>query len=868
MPNGDRAFDPLVLESLQQVIPSSSQRRVKVRYHSDGRSGHPFLLRENIGYNSMDYKRRIACYEQSFSLNFKMIIDYNFREGITLSKDFSQSLTHKNSTRISKTFITKRKISTLPRAKKRGYNIVIIVAFWFREKPTSTTHSDFRSNQQQKTKKPRKMQQENENENENNKQQQYDQLLPGEGNLWGSILDSVSNNREKSNLPTKKVIVLGIYLKLHRLPEREEKELESERCACFMLTGERNSGKSALVSYLSTTNQPSTDPNLNPNSINNNSNGPIGKAVDDDDVDMGTNYTTVEIGDDSEDDPLVRLSIHQIPSASPPYSNLLPLILNADSLREGTNIPSMIPSLILVLIPFYPSSFTTNNLILIQSVIKSIKDTIKPAQAGQAALRGEYIIEESKEALEYQYRSYLESNVGINSVSTPLQEPTSESTIGTNNINTQNNTNIHLDLPLPPDQIDHLEKDKDFKEEQFDFIQQVLRSICLRFETSNSRKIKIIIWSINFNYSIHTNNNNNRNNDDDKSFKIIWIPYKANVVDRDEVLIPMGWDSWGKIKILRDGFDPSVVGNGWLFDLQKPPKTRTDDDLGDDHDDDDDQFGFDENGRKIVSACKLWEDMIGETDDESPERDLDPRSHFQQLTNNKGHSHSAVHHNHNHNHQSVKYTNGISLNDKHLGSITGTEEEINNQLNKLALRDQQGNPHGRNSNASLSPVEILHLQQQQQTTTTTNKPNTETRNTENQSSNDDGITLSSRSTNFAHHQSILLGLNSSTSNGTSSPAGTPGSQGEKAMLANFFGKLLDKDPVGARGISSSMAGSQAASSPSLPPSSSNTIGNNGFLKSHNSNNPPSSSSTPNLVDPVNSSSERRSSNDPVLKEEL
>jgi hypothetical protein len=37
----------------------------------------------------------------------------------------------------------------------------------------------------------------------------YDQLLPGEGNLWSSILDSVSNNREKSTLPTKKLIILG-----------------------------------------------------------------------------------------------------------------------------------------------------------------------------------------------------------------------------------------------------------------------------------------------------------------------------------------------------------------------------------------------------------------------------------------------------------------------------------------------------------------------------------------------------------------------------------------------------------------------------------------------------------------------------------
>ncbi|KAH9453441.1 hypothetical protein Pst134EA_024317 [Puccinia striiformis f. sp. tritici] len=38
----------------------------------------------------------------------------------------------------------------------------------------------------------------------------------------------------------------------------------------------------------------------------------------------------------------------------------------------------------------------------------------------------------------------------------------------------------------------------------------------------------------------------------------------------------------------------------------------------DDHDDDDNQFDSNENGRKIISACKLWEDMIGETVDESP----------------------------------------------------------------------------------------------------------------------------------------------------------------------------------------------------------------------------------------------------------
>ena len=38
---------------------------------------------------------------------------------------------------------------------------------------------------------------------------------------------------------------------------------------------------------------------------------------------------------------------------------------------------------------------------------------------------------------------------------------------------------------------------------------------------------------------------------------------RANVVDRDGVLVPSGWDSWGKIKILRDSFEPSEMSEAW-----------------------------------------------------------------------------------------------------------------------------------------------------------------------------------------------------------------------------------------------------------------------------------------------------------------
>ncbi|PLW26877.1 hypothetical protein PCANC_23131 [Puccinia coronata f. sp. avenae] len=696
----------------------------------------------------------------------------------------------------------------------------------------------------------------------------YDQLLPGEGNLWSSILDSVSNNREKSTLPTKKLIILG----------------------------ERNSGKSTIASYLSSTTSPSADQNntttttaaatttatttTTTTTTTTNTKTAIQPATDkdDDDVDLGTSYTTVEIGDDGDDDPLVRLSLHQIPSALPPYSHLLPLILNADSLRE---------SLILVLIPFsHPHSLLTSLvrwLILIRSVIKSIKDTIKPAEVGQPAERGEYIIEECKEALEYQYRSYLEP--AGPQLASSLSAETGEAT------STGGNATIHLDLPLPPgtltenmgvgivvvctksDEIDQLEKEKDFKEEQFDFIQQVLRSICLRFGgalffTSQKKAESLVRLRA---YVLHrlfgqlvsaapaaagtaaaaaaaagaqaaaaaavatagTSATTNA--------RLFPFPYKANVVDRDEVLIPMGWDSWGKIKILRDGFDPLVVGNGWLFDLEKParcpllPLRPADDRTESQLNIVDDQVGYDSEGRKIVSACKLWEDMIGETDDEAPlinphdrvtatqeqhflkskyevlkkERDMDPRSYH-----NKGHS--------SHQQPGIKFTNGTSvLADKNGGggsdgmNTAGADEEINAQLTKLALRDQQGGLNGRSATASLSPVELIHRQQQQQQQQQQGQPHETPRNKVAGGSTSVGGTqqtkgltthtaasspLASRSGPFppgSQQQQHGMGGPPGSAGALHTPAG---SQGEKAMLANFFGKLLDKDPVGARGL--------------------------------------------------------------------
>ena len=51
-------------------------------------------------------------------------------------------------------------------------------------------------------------------------------------------------------------------------------------------------------------------------------------------------------------------------------------------------------------------------------------------------------------------------------------------------------------------------------------------------------------------------------------------PLKHNVIDREKILIPPNWDSWGKIKVLRDRFDVEGVSRGWSIDIDKEPHDR------------------------------------------------------------------------------------------------------------------------------------------------------------------------------------------------------------------------------------------------------------------------------------------------------
>ncbi|KDN47005.1 DLIC-domain-containing protein [Tilletiaria anomala UBC 951] len=128
-----------------------------------------------------------------------------------------------------------------------------------------------------------------------------------------------------------------------------------------------------------------------------------------------------------------------------------------------------------------------------------------------------------------------------------------------------------------------VEAERNFKEEQFDYVQQVLRVVCLKygaalFYISSHRPESVASLR---KYILH------------RLFDTSSAPtgaagataagavsaatsarfrlaQRASTVDRDTVFVPAGWDTYGKIKALRgsdDSFDPKSVRRSWETDF-------------------------------------------------------------------------------------------------------------------------------------------------------------------------------------------------------------------------------------------------------------------------------------------------------------
>ncbi|EPS34857.1 hypothetical protein PDE_09821 [Penicillium oxalicum 114-2] len=112
------------------------------------------------------------------------------------------------------------------------------------------------------------------------------------------------------------------------------------------------------------------------------------------------------------------------------------------------------------------------------------------------------------------------------------------------------------------DKIEKLEKDHGWHEEQFDFVLQFLRTILLKHGAS-------LIYTTPF----HANSLQSLIHSSLEIHSLLKRQsLKHNVIDRDKILVPANWDSWGKIRIIREGFDMEGISIAWSIEIQDAPE--------------------------------------------------------------------------------------------------------------------------------------------------------------------------------------------------------------------------------------------------------------------------------------------------------
>ncbi|KZT62783.1 hypothetical protein CALCODRAFT_478704 [Calocera cornea HHB12733] len=334
--------------------------------------------------------------------------------------------------------------------------------------------------------------------------------------LWSSILNSVSSTR---SIPSKNVLVLG----------------------------EEHTGKSTLVQAL------------------------LGKTEDEaQSADFALGYGWSDVKDDADEG---KLSVYSVPSSAPSH-----LALVDHFIPPRTSLPH---TLVMIVLDWtQPWTF-----------VPQLEKWLKWVEHWAEADKGrdlDVLRDEAKERLRLHIQHYTEP--GSTETSNPASLSSTLLPLGDGTL-TSNAAGVPIivvctkaDLmddslsgtagPSQSMGIGGMTKNSMWEERQ-DAIIQVLRTICLRygaalFYTTRAPQTLSTLRA----YALH----------------LLFIPtavapneplprnpfpfaLRANALDRDRILIPVGWDSWGKIKILREEFDVRRWGEGWESDLDSAEAT-------------------------------------------------------------------------------------------------------------------------------------------------------------------------------------------------------------------------------------------------------------------------------------------------------
>ncbi|RDA89180.1 hypothetical protein CP532_0547 [Ophiocordyceps camponoti-leonardi (nom. inval.)] len=137
--------------------------------------------------------------------------------------------------------------------------------------------------------------------------------------------------------------------------------------------------------------------------------------------------------------------------------------------------------------------------------------------------------------------------------------------------------------------MEFLEKNKGWREPDFDTVLQYLRTVLLRhggsliYTSQNTpSQLPVLLHSTLGITSLLKRQ-----------------PLKHNVIDRDQIVVAPNWDSWGKIRILGGTFDAELVSRGWEEDIKlpagsSPPSMEDEEEERQEDDDDDEENGVED----------------------------------------------------------------------------------------------------------------------------------------------------------------------------------------------------------------------------------------------------------------------------------
>ncbi|GBF67032.1 cytoplasmic dynein 1 light intermediate chain [Trichophyton mentagrophytes] len=258
-------------------------------------------------------------------------------------------------------------------------------------------------------------------------------------------------------------------------------------------------------------------------------------------------YTYQNVLDAEQEDILARISIYLLSEPSASYAPLLRPLIN----------PKTVPEMLIVFLLDWENPWTW---------VRELREWVRLLRSVLISLD-----DETKVVMEEVMSDWKDRRRGLDPSHVPGSGPVSSIPLG------PGEWDEGLGIPTcvvcqGAEKIEQLEKDHGWREEEFDYILQFMRTILLKHGSSLIYTTRFLANSlqglIQSSLGIHS--------------LLKRQSLKHNVIDRDKILVPSNWDSWGKIRIIREGFNIEGVGTSWSVEIQGPPESLKRSSSGDD----------------------------------------------------------------------------------------------------------------------------------------------------------------------------------------------------------------------------------------------------------------------------------------------